>query len=237
MIGLSHVILNVALCAPLARAKPETVFAMRVRMYDHKSNVNVDKTVQIERGDDDSPKIVEFDIAQGTYRLDVRAPKYGCAATDYLAILPDHGRSVTETLATQAAPPGEPLLMEGGSPQSFLYVQPTFVLLDKSVTDCNKPVGDLLPMRTVVENDQDAYYAWLYPDPAANGHTVQLALRLKTPTHQYHYVRVPIPFPAPWGGWPENVRFDVTQSEIDDLASQPVGTLLCLRLWETKVYY
>jgi len=29
----------------------------------------------------------------------------------------------------------------------------------------------------------------------------------------------------------------VTQDEIDGLASQPVDTLLCLHLWETKVYF
>ena len=56
----------------------------------------------------------------------------------------------------------------------------------------------------VVENDQDAYYAWFYSDAAEPAPArQQLALRLRTPTHQYHYVRIPIPFPIPWGGWPQ----------------------------------
>ncbi|HEY1654122.1 MAG TPA: hypothetical protein VGF86_03305 [Candidatus Tumulicola sp.] len=237
MIGLSHAILHVSLCAPALAAKPETNVAIRVRLLDHRKGVKFDRTFRVERGDDDKPKIVEFDAAQGTYLLALDAPKYGCRATDYVTFMPDHDRSIAETLATGALPPLQPLLMNGSSPQSFLYVQPTFVLLDKNVAACNKPVGDLVAMRTVVENDQDAYYAWLYPDPAAAGRSVQLALRLKTATHQYHYVRVPIPFPMPWSGWPSEVRFDVTQDEIDGLASQPVDTLLCLHLWETKVYF
>lgn len=237
MLGLSHAILHVALCAPALRAKPETVVALRVRLLDHRLKPQLDRTFRLERGDDDNPKIVEFDIAPGTYQLDAALPRYGCGVVDYLTFLPDHDRSIAETLSAGSSPPPQPLLMNGASPQSFLYVQPTFVLLDKNATACNKPVGGLVPLRVTVENDQDAYYAALYPDPAAGTAPVQLALRLRTPTHQYHYVRVPIPFPMPWGGWPNNVRFDVTQDEIDGLASQPVDTLLCLHLWETKVYY
>lgn len=236
MIGLSHAIFHVALCAPALAAKPETITALRVRLVDRRLTPQVDRTFRIERGDDDNPKVVEFDVAPGTYRLDVRLSKYGCAASDYLTFLPDHDRSIGETLTTGVPARLEPLLMEGASPQSFLYVQPTFVLLDKNTTGCNKPVGAIVPSRVVVENDQDAFYAWLFADPAPSA-PVQLALRLKTPTHQYHYVHVPIPFPMPWGGWPNNVRFDVTQDEIDALAAQPVDTLLCLHLWETKVYY
>lgn len=237
MIGMSHVILHVALCAPALEAKPETNVAIRVRLLDRRTNVKLDRTFRFERGDDDNPKVAEFDVAQGTYRLDTSAPKYGCRATDYVTFMPDHDRSIAQTLSAGTPPPLEPLLMNGASPQSFLYVQPSFVLLDKNATACNKPVGDLVPLRVAVENDQDAYYAWLYPDPGAAGRSVQLALRLRTATHQYHYVRIPIPFPMPWAGWPNEIRFDVTQDEIDGLASQPVDTLLCLRLWETKVYY
>jgi hypothetical protein len=238
MIALSHAILHVALCGPIARAKPETNVAMQVRLLDHRRNSQFDRVFHFERGDDDTPKVVEFDVPAGTYRLEASVPKYGCTASDYLVFLPDHTRSITETLSTGAAPPQEPVLLAGASPQSFLYVQPTFVLLNKNVTGCDKPVGDPVPSRVVVENDQDAYYAWLSADPTADPQVpVQLALRLKTPTHQYHYVRVPIPFPMAWGGWPNNIRFDVTQDEIDGLASQPVNTLLCLHLWETKVYF
>lgn len=237
MIGVSHVVLHVALCRAALASKPETNLVLRVRLLDSRANVKLDRTYRFERGDDDYPKIAEFDAGQGIYQLDLRLAHYGCSGRDYVALLPDRVRSVSETLAPGNPTPAMPLLMEGASPQSFLYVQPTFVLLDKTAAGCGKPVGDLVPLRVTVENDQDAYYAWLYPDPAAGDRPVQLALQLRTPTHQYHYVRVPIPFPMPATGWPSNVRFDVTQDEIDDLASQPTGTLLCLKLWETKVSY
>ena len=238
MIGLSHVILHVGLCASAARAKPNATLAMRIRVVDRRNISRVAQEFRLERGDDDNPKVLEFDAPQGTYRLDVIAPKYGCSASDYLTFLPDHGRSVDISLANSSSPPSEPLLIAGASPQSFLYVQPTFVLLDKNSAACDKPVGDPVPFQVNVENDQDAYYAALYSDPSIASHPpLQLALRLRTPTHQYHYVRVPIPFPMPWAGWPSTVQFDVTQDEIDGLASQPVGTLLCLHLWETKVYF
>jgi hypothetical protein len=238
MIGLAHAILHVGLCSAIARTQPETMIALRVRVVDRRSIPRFEREFRLERGDDSNPKIVEFDVPQGTYRLDLAATKYGCNASTYLTFLADHTRSIDVALVGGPAPPGEPLLMDGASPQSFLYVAPTFVLFEKNAAICNKPVGDPVPFRGEVENDQDAYYASLYSDPAlaARG-PLQLALRLRTPTHQYHYVRVPIPFPMPWGGWPSNVQFDVTQDEIDGLASQPVDTLLCLHLWETKVYF
>jgi hypothetical protein len=237
MLGLSHAILNVSLCAAIATAKPDSSIAMRVRVVDRRNTPRLDRVFRFDRGDGDNPKVVEFDVPQGTYRMDLSVPKYGCGVSDYVAFLPDRNRSIAETLAPGSPHPSEPVLIEGASPQSFLYVQPTFVLLDKNSTGCNKPVGDLIPTQVTVENDQDAYYASLYSDPTTESRgPVQLALRLKTPTHQYHYVRLPIPFPMPWGGWPNNVQFDVTQDEIDGLAGQPVDTLLCLHLWETKVY-
>jgi hypothetical protein len=238
MIGIAHVILHVGLCAPIARTAPQTAVAMRVRLVDRRGVPQVQREFRFERGDDDNPKIAEFDAPQGTYRLDLNVSRYGCNSSQYLTFLPDLSRSIDVTLDSAPTPPGQPLLIEGSSPQSFSYVAPTFVLLDKATAVCNKPVGALVPFTVNVENDQDAYYATLYADPslAARG-PLQLALRLRTPTHQYHYVRVPIPFPMPWGGWPSNVQFDVTQDDIDSLASQPVDALLCLHLWETKVYF
>lgn len=238
MVGLSHVIVHLTMCAGMMHGSPDTSIATQVRLLDRRANVRVDKTFAFDRGDDDNPKVVEFDAPAGTYYMEITASKYRCSAGDFVTFISDHDRSISETFAPGPPPQTQPMLFQGTSPQSFLYVKPTFVLLDKNATGCNKPVGDPIPLGVTVENDQDAYYAWLYPDPAAQGRgPAQLALQLKTATHQYHYVRVPVPFPAPWGGWPTIVTFDVTQDEIDDLASQPVNTLLCLKLWETKVYF
>ncbi|MBV8372251.1 MAG: hypothetical protein JOY69_03240 [Candidatus Eremiobacteraeota bacterium] len=237
MLGLAHAILHVGLCSSMARVKPDSAITLRARLVDRRNITRVAPQFQVQRGDDDNPKVVEFDAPQGTYRLDVIAPQFGCSASQYLTFLADRTRSIAVALENGPAPPDRPLLMAGASPQSFLYVAPTFVLFDKGTTACNKPVGEPVPFRVDVENDQDAYYASLYADQSLSARgPLQLALRLKTPTHQYHYVRVPIPFPMPWGGWPDNVQFDVTQDEIDGLASEPVNTLLCLHLWETKVY-
>jgi hypothetical protein len=233
---LSHVILHVGLCSAIARTNAATQFGLQVRVVDIRGIVRFTRNFRLERGDDDGPKIVEFDMAPGTYRLDAAVPKYGCSASDFLTFLEGHGRVIDETLSARNSAPGPQILIDGASPQSFLYVNPTFVLLNKNTNGCNKPTVDFLPMQVSVENDQDGYYATLEADPAAGSAPGQLALRLRTSTHQYHYVRVPLPFPVPWGGFPENVHFDVTQDEIDGLATQPVNTLLCLKLWETKVY-
>jgi len=113
-------------------------------------------------------------------------------------------------------------------------VQPTFVLFDKRAVACGKPIAQPLNSHIVVENDQDAYYAWFYNDVENAGVPQQLALRLRTPTHQFHYVRIPVAFPIPWGGWPSSIQFNVTQEMVDSLAGEPVDTLLCPRLWRTS---
>lgn len=234
MLSLAHVILHVGFCNAIARAAPTTVVALRIRMSDRIGRPEVDRTYRVERGDE-AETIVEFDSAFGIHSLAVEAPKYGCSASDYLFFISGHDRSVTEKLSdAPAPPPPRPVLLSGTAPQSFLYVAPTFVLFNKSQIACNKPLPQPLDTNIVVENDQDAYYASLYPDASASAGSQQLALRLRTPTHQYHYVRIPIPFPIPWTGWPESIQFNVSEEMIDALAGDPVDTLLCPKLWETS---
>ncbi len=234
MLALAHVVLQVGFCGTIARASPNATVALRVRLTDRIGRTEVDRVYRFERGDDDKA-VVEFDSSFGIYRIALDAPKYRCSATDYLFFIAGVDRNITERLSDAPAPePGKPVLLSGQAPQSFLYVQPTFVLFDKSQTACKKPVPATLPAQIVVENDQDGYYTWLYSDPAAAPGSQQLALRLRTPTHQYHYVRINIPFPMPWGGWPSSIRFDVTQDMVDSLASEPTNTLLCPKLWRTS---
>jgi hypothetical protein len=234
MLPPSHVILHVGYCGAIARAAPETTVALHVRLSDRIGRLQIDRVYRVERGDE-GEAIVEFDSSFGIFKLDVDAPKYRCSVEDYVFFIPGHERSITETLADSPPPPPKtPLLLSGEAPQSFLYVQPTFVLFDKSQAVCNKPIPPQLPEQITVENDQDAYYAWLYHDPSTGSSPQLLALRLRTPTHQYHYVRVPIPFPMPWGGWPGSIQFNVTEDMVDLLAGKPVDTLLCPKLWETS---
>jgi hypothetical protein len=235
MLALAHVILHVGFCNAIARAAPTTSVALRVRLTDRIGRAQVDKVYRFERGDDPFA-VVELDSAFGIYRLDLDVPKYRCSATDYLFFISGHDRTITANLSdAPAPPPPTPVLLSGTAPQSFLYVQPTFVLFDKSSVTCNKPVTQPLPSHIVVENDQDGYYAWFYSEPSPASSAPQLlALRLRTPTHQYHYVRIPIGFPIPWSGWPESIQFNVTEEMVDSLAGDAVDTLLCPKLWQTS---
>ena len=233
MLPFAHIVLHVGLCQAIARTAPQTSVTMYVRMLDHIGDPVVKKTFTFERGED-SHKLVELDAPQGTFALQMSVPKYHCAAQDYLGLLSGHSRNVDETLSDGTPPPTTPMLMEGTAPPSFLYVQPTFVLVDKS-TQCNAPIGRQIPLKITVENDQDAYYAWLYPDPSQYPQPVLIALKLGTATGEFHYIRVPMRFPVPWEGWPENVQFSLKESVIDNLAGKPINTLLCPKLYKTSV--
>jgi hypothetical protein len=234
LVGLAHVVLHVAFCSAMARAPASSHVAMRVGVYDRIGRPQFDRTIRFQRGDDTETP-VEFDLTQGVYRLELSAPAYGCNGVDYLDVLADHTRNINEQLKDGLPPQPHPMLLEGTAPQSFLYVHPTFVLFSKN-TQCNQPVGDPLSAQTVVENDEDAYYIWLYSNPQIDAlGSVTLALQLATSTGEYHYVRVKLPFPRPWLGWPENVQLNVPEDWIDVLAGQPVDTLLCPKLFETSV--
>lgn len=232
--GLAHVILHVGFCSAIARLKPEAPVDIRVRLSDRTGRVTLDRTFRVERGDG-SETVVEFDSAQGTFRLDTLAAKYGCSATDYLALMPDHTRSVVAQLDTSPPSPQAPVLLYGDAPQTMLYANPTFVFFDKSAVACGKPIVAPMPTHVDVENDQDSYYAALYNDDTTRQPDTQvLALRLQTPTHQHHYVRIPLPFPVPPSRWPGAIHFDISDGMIDELATEPIDTLLCPKMWRTS---
>ena len=86
-----------------------------------------------ERGDE-AESIVEFDSAFGMYSLDLDAPRsIAVRPATISSSSPVTIAAITETLYDAPAPaPRKPLILSGTAPQSFLYVQPTFVLFDKS---------------------------------------------------------------------------------------------------------
>jgi len=230
----AHVILHVGFCNAILRAAPQTTIALRVRVSDRLGHPSLNRVYRVDRGDE-SEAVVEFDNPFGMYALQIDAPRYGCSASDYVLLIAGQTRSVAEKLDDASAPaPRKPMLLSGTAPQSFLYVQPTFVLFDKNAVACNKPVGQPAPTDAVVENDQDSYYVQLYADKSAAYGSQQLVLRLRTPTHQYHYVRIPVTFPVPWGGWPVSVTLNVTEDMVDGLATEPTDTLLCPKMWRTS---
>ena len=130
MLALSHVVLHIGFCNAIAQASPTTTVALHVRLTDRRGTPQVDRVFRVTRGDE-GEGIVEFDSAFGIYSLVVDAPKYRCAASDYLYFIAGHDRSITEKLADGGAPPARPILVSGSAPQSFLYVAPTFVVFDK----------------------------------------------------------------------------------------------------------
>lgn len=179
--------------------------------------------------------MIEFDVPRGVYRVLVEAPKEHCSVTDFLDFLPGGNRTILETLADgEPATPPPVTLLDGTAPISFLYVKPTFVLLDPSVA-CNAPIATTVPSRVNVEYDQGSYHAWLYDDAALdkNG-PYTVALRLRTPTSTAHYVRLPFPFPTAWSGFPGHVQMNVSEDMLDGIATDKVDTLLCPKLWETR---
>jgi len=235
MDGLAHVYLHTGFCKAITRLPLETRVSLRVRMAFARGEPQVDKTFTI--ANEGSEAVVEFDVPRGVYRILVEAPKQRCSATDFLDFLPDASRKVNETLVDGAptAPPPVTLL-NGTAPLSFLYVKPTFVLLEPSVA-CNAPVGSIVPSRVNVEYDQGSYYVWLYDDTSSyrrGPYTV--ALRLRTPTSTAHFVRLPVTFPTPWGGFPSSIRLNVTEEMIDSVATDKVDTLLCPKFWETRAH-
>ena len=234
MLSLAHVVLHIGFCQAIARAPETALVAARVRVTDRIGRLQLDRTFRFQRGDENEA-VVEFDNVFGLYRLDIAVPRYGCSAADYVYFIPGHDRSINAALtgtAVTGAP--APVLLSGTAPQSFLYLQPTFVLFDKSQAVCKQTVPVALQTNIVVENDQDSYYAWLYADPRTPVGSLQLALRLRTPTHQYHYVRIPMQFPIPRSDWPESITLDVTEDMADGLATDPVNTLLCPKFWKTS---
>lgn len=235
MLGMDHVVLHLGLCSAILKRPPQTEVTVRVALYDHTKARRLDKTVQILR-DYEPTGIVSLDVPPGEYLMTIATPQYDCGADDYVFFLSGRDRTIDEQLADGPPPQSEPILMEGEAPASFLYLQPTFVAFPKASTDCNKPVPDPISLHTVVENDQDSFYVWVYPDASlAQYGPLTLAMQLQTPTGEEHYIRLKIPFPIPWGGWPTDLRMNVTEDDADGIATQPTGVLLCPRIYMTSV--
>ncbi len=137
---LAHVFLHVALCSAVARLSPEANVAMHVRMSYRVGGSELDKVFTFARGDT-TQAFVEFDIPQSDYVMRLDVPKYKCSAAEFVHILADQNRKITETLSDRASAEPDPvLLMEGTAPLSFSYVKPTFVLLGNGAA-CDSPVS------------------------------------------------------------------------------------------------
>ncbi len=233
MIPGAHVVLHLGLCNAMLKVPEQTPITAHIRLVDRLNHPHVDQDVTFTRYGGQSGEVT-FNAPQGMFRVQIAAPKYRCYAEDYLFFIADHNRTITEQLSDGAPVVEHPMLMTGTAPQSFLYLNPTYVLFPKD-TACDKPVPDPLPAKITIENDQDSFYVKMFSDPqlVAEGPVV-VALQLETATGENHYIRLKIPFPQGWDGAPSEVQFNVTDDEVDWLSGQPTGVLLCPRLFRTS---
>ncbi|HTU69363.1 MAG TPA: hypothetical protein VMF11_03500 [Candidatus Baltobacteraceae bacterium] len=232
MLG-AHVVLHLGLCHAMLNLPPETAITAHVRVIDRIGRPHLDQNMSFLRNYENTG-VVQFDVPFGLYALQVSVPRYGCYAQDFFFIINGHDRTMTEQLTDGAPAATYPMLMDGTAPASFIYLSPTYVLFDKD-TQCNKPVGDPIQVQTKIEDDQDSFYVWMYPDASlvARGQET-IAMQIQTPTGDYHYVRIKAPFPVPWHGWPINIQFTLNEGAIDFISTQPTGVLLCPKIYETS---
>jgi hypothetical protein len=230
---VSHIFLHVGLCSAVARLPAATALAVHVQMAYPHGDPPYDKTLTIQRGDTDE-RVIEFDVPRGEYHLQVGIPKYACYSSNFTQVLADQNRQIAVTLLDAQARTEPPiLLLEGTAPMSFLYLKPTYVLFDTSLT-CNQPITPQLQSKIDIDYDQGAYYLAMYANPDLPLTNPVFALRLRTPTGLAHYVRLPIKLPPAAGGWPSNVQFNITEEMIDGIATEKTDTLLCPKVWGTS---
>lgn len=237
MLGMAHVAFNIGLCSAITRKPPKTPIAIHVRITDSQRIAHVDKTVTVLRGEDPHV-LVPVDMDRGTYFLQIAAPKFNCAAVDWLVFEPDLDRNINETLVQGKPKPTRPLLVLGTLPQSFQSADPTYLLFDKASVACGKPIVDPIPSEITTERDSDAFYASIQSTPAimAKGpDSVTIALRLTTPHGDYHYIRIPMKYPEPWYGFPVVIKFNIREDELLYLPQEPIDTLLCPHFLKTSV--
>jgi hypothetical protein len=232
MIGLSHVVLHVALCKAVTRLPAQTPVDLRVVMAYRVREPEMDRTFRFQRGDEDQTT-VEFDAPQGLYRLELSLPKlHGCSDVDYVTVLPDHDREFSATLHPGVStPPLTTAIVAGSAPASTSYLHPTVVLFDKTVT-CKGAVGTPMTDGIETQNVMDAYYANISsPKAASNPKGFVAALQLTDASGGYHYIRVPVDLPAVPFNWPIYNRMDISTDFVDYVAGQPEDTLLCPKIF------
>lgn len=233
--ALSHIVLHAALCNSALRLKPQTVLPLHVIVTDRIRRDVVDQTFRVVR-ENGNEGTSEFDIPWGIYRvsLNMKLRNTACTAVSYFTVMADRPRTLTVSM--HEGPPRNvvPALVMGSAPLAFSYVQPTVVAFDKSLA-CNAGVGDPLDAGIVMENDSDAYYASIFPNPTLIAHAPPvIAVRLTDSHGGYHYIRVPAKFLQYAGrtAWPSTVSLNVNEDVIDYVADKPEDTLLCPHMYQ-----
>ncbi len=161
------------------------------------------------------------------------APKFNCGAAEYEVFLEDESRNMNVALKPGHPQPRNPTLLVGTAPQAFLFEQPTFVLIDKSIA-CGKPVDSTLDEDMDTEYDPGSFHLKLYPSPdIMRRGSVTLAFKLTSSTGDDQFIRLKFPYPQPWAGWPYTIQFNLPEGILDEIATEQKGVLLCPKIYQT----
>ncbi|MBV8637192.1 MAG: hypothetical protein JO322_03845 [Candidatus Eremiobacteraeota bacterium] len=229
----AHIVLHLTLCNAMMHAPSGTPVEVKLHATDHTGRQTFDRSLAFARGDSGT-QTVEFDAPRGVFRLTYNAPKFNCGASDYEVFLEDESRNMNITLAPGHPAPRQPTLLVGTAPQAFLFEQPTFVLLDKSI-DCGKPVDSTLDADMETEYDPGSFHLKLYPTPdILRRGSVTLAFKVTASTGDDQFIRLKFPYPQPWGGWPFTIQFNLPEGILDQIATEQKGVLLCPKIYETS---
>ena len=231
--ALAHAVLHLTMCSAMMHAPPGTPMSVHLHATDATQRQTYDRDFTFTKGES-SEQTVDFDTPRGTFLMNYTVKKFDCGLSSYQVFLDGESRNMKETLLPGHPAPRHPTLIVGTAPQAFLFEEPTFVLLDKSI-DCKMPVNSTLDAEMTSEYNADSFHLFLYPTPAimARG-SVTLAFKLTSTTGDDQFVRLKFPYPQPWHGWPYTLQFNLPEGILDELATEPKNVLLCPKIYETS---
>ncbi len=231
--AVAHAVLHLTLCSAMMHAPSGTTMDVKLHATDHTGRQTYDRSFSFQHGQSDQ-QTVEFDSPRGVFFMALTAPRYNCNAAGFQVFIDGESRNMNVTLAQGKPQVRQPTLLVGTAPAAFLYEQPTFVLLDKSI-DCGKPVDSTLDANIESEYDPGSFHLWLYPtaDIMRRG-SVTLAFKVTSSTGDDQFVRLKFPYPRPWTGWPYTIQFNLPEGVMDELATEQKGILLCPKIYETS---
>jgi len=232
--ALPHAVLHLTLCTAMAHAPAGTPIDVHLHAVDSTRRQTYERDFHFTRGQSSNEQTVEFDSLRGVFLMTYTAPKFNCGATNYEVFLDGESRNMRQTLVAGSGDARQPTLLVGTAPSAFLYENPTFVLLDKSI-ECKQPVDSTLDSDFVTEYDPGSFHLWLYPTPQilARG-AVTLAFKLTSTTGEDQFIRLKFPYPTPWRGWPYTIQFNLPENILDGLATEDKNVLLCPKMYQTS---
>lgn len=232
--ALSHIVMHLVLCNSASRAKTQADVPVRVTVLDKVNHHVVDQSVRVARSGA-ADGTAEFDIPWGLYaaQAQLHTGRITCSGVQFFSVLANHDRELTMKLQDGNVGTRVPTIIYGDVPAEFSYVEPQIVLFGKD-TQCDQPVGTPVAAEIDQQDDDQAYYALVYPTAALmQSMPVTPAIRLKDSSGGYHYLRMPKNFISFSHRMPGLNELDVKDELVQFVAGKPEDTLLCMRGYET----